>query len=84
LKETNTANRLKNIILMELKFLGRIKSPFEQEIFFEEKKYERALKSNAKFYVLKAIRLKIKMLKLELYDKRMHNMKDGHSQLPQD
>ena len=64
---------------MSLKFLHKIRSPFEQEIFFEEKKYEAALNSDAKFHVLKEIRMKIKQLKAELYEKRLHNMSEAHS-----
>jgi len=58
---------------MLLKLSNELSSPIEQELFKEEKKFQDALKADAEFHVLKSIRQKIKQLKAELSEQRMHS-----------
>lgn len=54
------------------KFKHELASPLEQELLTEEKKLKLALKASADFHVTKPIRQKIKLLKAELSEQRMH------------
>ncbi len=55
---------------MSLTFSGGLATPLEQEIFIEEKRYQRSLKADHEFSVLKKIRIKINQLKAELLEQR--------------
>jgi hypothetical protein len=51
---------------MSHNLVNELKSPLEQELLLEEKRYQEALKADAEFDVLKAIHQKIKQLKANI------------------
>ncbi len=58
---------------MELFFPGNRPAQLEILLEFEEKKFRDALKSDEELEVLKAIRIKIKLLKEEIVNARQHS-----------